>query len=132
MKYYLIDTDISSYFLRGKYNLNSVFVKKGIERIRVSVLTIAELKVLANKNTQSIINLQRINEFAAKVGVLDLDEKVWEVFSKLKAEALLKGKVVGDFDILNASIAKRFDCIMVTNNVSHYSQFIQIENWINE
>jgi len=42
------------------------------------------------------------------------------------------GQVIGDFDILIASIATVNECILVTNNVSHFEriQNLQLENWL--
>ncbi|QTA83489.1 PIN domain-containing protein [Desulfonema limicola] len=43
-----------------------------------------------------------------------------------------KGKMIEDFDILIASIALVNHCVIVTNNVDHFSRIdeLQIENWI--
>lgn len=131
MNLYLIDTDITSYFLRGKNNLENIFRQKGLDKIRFSVVTIGELKVLAYKNPASIINLDKINQLCEQFGILDIDSAVWEKYSQLKAELLRKGKFTGDFDILNTSIALTHNCIVVTNNVAHYSDLVAVDNWIN-
>lgn len=126
---YLIDTDISSYFLRGKNNLFKVFDEKGVENIRLSCISLAELGVLAHRNPESKINLSTIFSFSEKLGVVDVDRDTWRLFSTLKAEVLNKGAQRGDFDILNASIAKQHDMIVVTNNVKHYEDLVPVENW---
>ena len=126
---YLVDTDISSYFLRGKNNLFEVFDEKGVENIRLSCISLAELEVLSRRNPESKINLSTIFSFSEKLGIVDVDRDTWRLFSTLKAEALNKGAQRGDFDILNASIAKQHGMIVVTNNVKHYEDLVPVENW---
>ncbi len=127
---YLIDTDISSYFLRGKYNLDRVFEQKGFQNLRISIVTVAELKVLVYRSAHSLINEYTINEFAQRVGILEVDQNTWEMYSMLKSETLNLGKKRGDLDILNASIARQHKLVMVTNNTRHYEDLVPVQNWI--
>jgi len=127
---YLIDTDIASYYLRGKFDLSNIFQKKGFQNIRLSRITVAELKVLAHRNPVSKINLSAICSLSQNLGILEIDIKTWETFSILKADTLNRGMVKGDFDILIASIAKRYGMIVITNNPTHYSDIIVVENWV--
>jgi tRNA(fMet)-specific endonuclease VapC len=127
---YLIDTDISSYFLRGKFNLFEIFEEKGLDNINLSRVSIAELKVVAHKNPESKINLSKIVAFSETLGVMEVDIETWELFSILKADLLKEGNKRGDFDILVASIAKQHNMVVVTNNVSHYEDLVPVENWI--
>lgn len=126
---YLLDTDISSYFLRGRHNLDKIFEEKGFDNLTLSIITVAELKVLAHKNPQSVINLSKIHSFCQLLEVLQVDPDTWEIYSKMKADTLNRGKKRGDLDILNASLASQHNLIIVTNNVSHYNDLVQVENW---
>lgn len=127
---YLIDTDIASYYLRGRYNLFDIFERKGIQNIRLSRITVAELEVLAYRNPQSKINLSSIQSFSQNLGILEVDKDTWRIFSMTKAEMLNRGMKKGDIDILVASIANQYKMILVTNNISHYKDLCKIENWI--
>jgi tRNA(fMet)-specific endonuclease VapC len=126
---YLIDTDIASYFLRGKYSLDTIFEQKDPAELILSVVSVAELRVLAYKNPQSKLNISTINRFAQRVGVLDLDEDAWDIFSRTKAELLQRGNARGDLDLLQAAIAKRHDLIVVTHNTKHYDGIVGFEDW---
>ena len=126
---YLIDTDISSYFLRGRYNLTKIFEKKGFDNLTLSIVTVAELKVLAHKNPQSVINLSNIHSFSQLFEVLQVDPDTWEIYSMMKADTQSRGMKRGDLDVLNASLASQHNLIVVTNNVSHYQDLVQVENW---
>ena len=126
---YLIDTDIASYYLRGKYNLVEVFKNKGPLNLRLSVVTVAQMQVLAYKNPHSKINLSNIGNLARWLGLLDIDRNTWEIFSKTKAELEKRGKPRGDLDILQASIAKQHSLIVITHNINHYEDIIGCEDW---
>jgi len=127
---YLIDTDIASYYLRGKYNLIDVFEKKGYQNSRLSRITVAELEVLAYRNPASRINISAIKSFSHHIGILDIDEETWRIFSVTKASILKHGMKRGDLDILNASVAIQYEMIVVTNNISHYENLVKVENWL--
>jgi len=126
---YLIDTDIASYYLRGKYNLLEVFKNKGPLNLRLSVVTLAQMQVLAYKNPHSKINLSSIGNLARWLSLLDIDRNTWEIFSRTKAELDKRGKPRGDLDILQASIAKQHDLIVITHNTNHYEDIIECEDW---
>ena len=126
---YLIDTDIASYYLRGKYNLVEVFKNKGPLNLRLSVVTVAQMQVLAYKNPHSKINLSNIGNLARWLGLLDIDRNTWEIFSRTKAELEKRGKPRGDLDILQASIAKQHSLIVITHNTNHYEDIIGCEDW---
>lgn len=51
-----------------------------------------------------------------------------EIYATLKR----KGRLINDADILIASIVKRHEAILVTNNVSHFSRIegLKVENWL--
>ena len=126
---YLIDTDIASYYLRGKYNLDKIFKRKGLTDLKLSVITVAQMEVLAHKNPQSKINLTTINSLANWLGVLDLDRNTWGIFAKTTAEVEKSGRPKGDLDILQAAIAKQHGLIVITHNTEHYEDVVEFEDW---
>lgn len=129
---YLLDTDVASYYLRGKYDLVTVFEKKGIHNIRISRVTVAELEVLAHRNPQSKINLSTVYTLSESLGILEVDKETWNIFAKVKADTLNRVKPKGDLDILIASMSLQYKMMIVTNNVSHYEDIAKVENWITQ
>lgn len=127
---YLIDTDIASYYLRGRYNLLDIFERKGIQNIRLSRITVAELEVLAYKNPQAKINLSSIQSFSQNLGILEVDKETWRIYSKMKADYEKRGEPKGDMDFLIASVAKQHNMIVVTRNTSHFEGLVKVENWL--
>lgn len=127
---YLLDTDIASYYLRGKFNLQEIFQKKGPEDIRLSRVTLAEMEVLAYKGPNPTINSLTIAELARWMGVLEVDVKTWQIFSRTKAELLSQGKPKGDLDILQAAVAKQHGLVVITHNTGHFQDLVDFEDWI--
>jgi tRNA(fMet)-specific endonuclease VapC len=126
---YLLDTDIASYYLRGKFNLLEIFKNKGIDNIRISRVSVAELEVLAFKNPSSVINFSSIKFFSIMLGIIEIDEKIWQTFSYLKSKTSISGKTKGDMDILIASTARQHNLVLVTRNTRHYKDLVQVEDW---
>jgi len=128
---YLIDTDICSYYLKGR--LEEQFKKAGIGNIWVSRITVAELMVLAyHRNNRRFIT--DIDNIVSYFNFIDIDDSMWKLFSELKATILKGGKPPGesgDFDILQACIAKVKGFTIVTNNETHFMPLdVPFENWV--
>lgn len=127
---YLLDTDIASYYLRGKYSLDNVFEEKDPAEIVLSAVTVAEMKVLAYKNPQSRVNLFTINSLAQLTGILNIDQETWTFFAQTKAETQQRGESRGDLDLLQAAVAKRHDLVLITHNVRHFEGIVDYEDWV--
>lgn len=128
---YLLDTDICSYFLRGRYGLQEKFERIGSAALHISRITIAELLVLAHKSPGSRINQENVERLARTLVFVEVDEPAWVIFSVTKARLQQAGRPVGDFDILQASIAMTRDLTLVTNNEAHYRAMdVRLENWV--
>ena len=96
----------------------------------MSIVTLAELRVLAHINPHSKINLPNIDSFSQEIRTVVVDDTTWEIYSEMKADVLKRGKPRGDLDILNASLAKQYGLIIVTNNTAHYEDLAQVVNWV--
>jgi tRNA(fMet)-specific endonuclease VapC len=66
--------------------------------------------------------------------VLSLDDKVMDYFGKFKAELRRKGQLIGDIDLLIASVAVSNNLTLVTNNTRHFERIseLSLENWLTE
>jgi tRNA(fMet)-specific endonuclease VapC len=128
---YLLDADICSYYLRGRHGLEEKCESVGPAALHISRVTVAELLVLAHKSPSSRVNQARVEEVARTLVFVELDEPARETLSLMKADPLKAGRVVGDFDILLASIARTRDLIVVTNNERHFQPTgVPLENWV--
>ncbi len=131
MDKYLLDTDISVFCLRGRYNidrkLNEVI---GYDNCFISEITLAELKYGAELSERVEENLHVVSEFASKMGILPIFNSL-ELYAKEKARLKRAGNLIDDFDLLIGCSAIKNGLVLVTNNENHFKRIknIKIENW---
>ncbi|MFV1917167.1 MAG: type II toxin-antitoxin system VapC family toxin [Patescibacteria group bacterium] len=118
---YLLDTDVVIDHIRGRKLLNESVLRKGA---LISLITLGELyygsfKSEKGKKGVSIIR-QDLN--LLRIEVLSLTEGMIEKFAKIKADLVLKGKRLEDFDLLIAASALNFNLTLVTRNIKHFER----------
>jgi len=129
---YLLDTDISVFYLRGKYNINQKLKEiVGYDNCFISEITLAELKYGAELSDRVEKNIYFVNEFANKIGILPIFNSL-DLYAKEKARLKKLGNLIDDFDLLIGCSAIKNGLILVTNNENHFERIenIKIENWI--
>ena len=132
MDKYLLDTDISVFYLRGKHNINRKMKEIiGYDNCFISEITLAELKYGAELSEKADENLRSVNEFADKIGILPIFNSL-DLYAKEKARLKKAGNMIDDFDLLIGCSAIKNGLILVTNNENHFERIenIRIENWI--
>lgn len=129
---YILDTDICIYWLKGKEELRKKVEQIGTDNLKITIITLAELKYGAYNSQKVQENLQKIKNFLAKVKVLQLDNAAAKYFGKIKSELRKNGKLIEDFDILIGSIVLSHGGVLVTNNIEHFKRIsgLNYENWI--
>jgi tRNA(fMet)-specific endonuclease VapC len=131
---YLLDTDISVFYLRGRYNLNQKLKEViGYDNCFISEITLAELKYGAELSERVDENLHSVDEFSNKVGILPIFNSL-DLYAKQKARLRKTGNMIDDFDLLIGCSAIKNGLILVTNNENHFDRIenIEIETWIKE
>ena len=129
---YLLDTDISVFYLRGKHNLNRKLKEIiGYDNCFISEITLAELKYGAELSEEPDKNIRSVNEFANKMGILPIFNSL-DLYAKEKARLRKAGSMIDDFDLLIGCSAIKNGLILVTNNEKHFERIenIKMENWI--
>jgi len=127
-----LDTDISVFYLRGKYNINKKLKEIiGYDNCFISEITLAELKYGAELSEKVEENLHFVNEFANKIGILPIFNSL-DLYASEKARLRRTGNIIDDFDLLIGCSAIKNGLILVTNNENHFERIknIKIENWI--
>jgi len=108
---------------------------KGNVTLCMSEATLGELLFGAEKSQNQAKNLKRIEILKNVVSPLPVDQEVWEIFGKIKAELQKLGKSMDDMDILIAATAKKYQLVLVTSDADmnnlDFLQSISIkrENW---
>jgi len=133
-KKYLLDTDICVYLLNNNKKLKQKVREVCVERIGVSVVTVAELHYGAFYSQKRRENLERIKDFLAEPGpkIYLADQDVAVEFGRIKANLRREGKIISDFDLVIAAIALVHTCVLATNNTEHFERVkeLKIENWL--
>jgi len=124
----LLDTNICANYLnalRKKENKRSPEQKRifaNVEKIKqntqlyISQVTVAELRFGAEKSQSREKNLERIEKFKEAILELKVDDEVWDVFVKIKAELSRVGRPIADMDLLIAATAKRYNLMLTSND----------------
>ena len=119
---YLIDTDWIIHYLSGTETIVENMEKLRAEGLGVSVVSLAELYegVFYSKNPEA--GLQGLEDFLEDIPVLDVNDEVCRVFGKERGRLRKQGNLIGDFDLLIASICLAHDLTLLTNNVRHFER----------
>ena len=132
MSHYVLDTDTCIYWLKGKEQIRNNVEQVDVDNLKVTIITLAELRYGAYNSQKVRENLKNIDNFLRKVRVLPLDEEATHRFGKIKVDLRRSGQIIEDFDILIASITMTHGATLVTNNVEHFKRIagLSYENWL--
>lgn len=131
MKQYLLDTNICIFFLRKKYDVANRLRKVGLQNIHISEITVGELLYGAACSMQKEKHIKQISNLLNLFKVESI-YPVLPVYAETKALLRRQGTMMDDFDLLIGATAKKYDMILVTENIRHLSHIpdVKIENWI--
>lgn len=131
MSGYVLDTDTCIYWLKGEEKVREKVEQVGADSLRMTIISLAELKYGAYYSRKQRENLENIDKFLRKVKVLPLNHDAADRFGKIKAELRTSGQAIQDFDVLIASITLSHQGVLVTNNVDHFKRIrgLNYENW---
>jgi tRNA(fMet)-specific endonuclease VapC len=130
---YMLDTDISSYIIKGGYGaVEQHLMQTAPSDLCISAMTRAEilygLKALPPRHRLH----EAVRRFFAIVRVLAWDGEAAGFYTEIKHQLRAGGTPIGDMDMLIASHALAADATLVTNNLRHYKRIKQplmLENW---
>lgn len=134
---FLLDTNILSEPLRPLPNSNVVtMLQQQKELIATATIVLHELlfgcyRLPTESNKRRSIETYLKQEIRQKIPVLSYDVAAAEWFALERARLVSIGKTPAYSDGQIAAIAKVNNLILVTNNVSDYTDFqdLEIENW---
>lgn len=143
--FYLLDTNHCIYIKNAlhkkreylhEFEVNTLKVFERVikkEEVFVSSVSIGELYYGAEKSEQKEKNFRKIEFLQSLITVQEVDDTIWRLFGKTKAELEERGKIITDFDLLIACTAKACNYTLVSNDKNHdvVSEDFLIENWAN-
>lgn len=129
---YILDTNVCIHFFKANPKVVARIKKVDLSSIAVTTSVLAELYFGAFHSKQVSKNLERIDEFIQLIQVIPDSEASAKIFGDIKAKLFTAGKPIDDFDIHIASIALLNNCVLVTNNQSHFKRVpnLNLEDWL--
>jgi tRNA(fMet)-specific endonuclease VapC len=131
---YILDTNIITAILKGNEKVKTMVQKVIMEgkEILINGISYYEIKrgLLSAKATSQ---LDRFNLLCKTFGLIWLDtQSVFDKATEIYANLQQRGELIGDADILIASVAKTWELILVTDNTTYFKrvQGLRIENWL--
>lgn len=116
--------------MKGKYELDKKIEKVGQKNCFISEITVAELLYGAyhSKNQKHISETRQFIEEFSVIPFAGLADD----FAKQKDMLSDKGQMIDDFDIMIGVSALKHGCVIVTENINHFSRIenLTIENWV--
>jgi tRNA(fMet)-specific endonuclease VapC len=101
---------------------------KKTTNLYISQATVVELRFGAEKSQSKDKNLARIEKLKKAIPELKIDDEVWDVFVKIKAELSQLGKSIATMDLLIAATARRYDLMLASNDGDMNNLDFLVEN----
>lgn len=128
---YLLDTNICIYLMKGDKDVSESIDKVERNLVFISFITLSELYYGAYKSVRQQENLNAVALLASNIQVIESNTEIAEVFGKIKAGLIKRGRIIDDADIFIAAAAMTNELSLVTNNIKHFENIpgIRLENW---
>ena len=130
MAQYILDTDISSYLIRGDHETVTKKFSELYDSCAISSITAAELQYGARKRNNKQLT-QKVKAFCDLVEIIPWDEDAAKAYAKLRVELETSGTPIGNIDMLIAASALARKAVLVTDNTEHFSRVkdLKLDNW---
>lgn len=133
MALYMLDTDTSSYLLKGTNpELDERIAQLPPAEICISAVTRGELLFgLRRKRDPAPRLTQLVESFLSAVRCVAWDDHAADTFGVIAAALERSGTPIGSMDTMIASHAMAVDATLVTNNTRHFARVVglKIDNW---
>ena len=131
---YMLDTDISSYIIKGGHGaVEQHLLNTAPTNICISAMSRAELlyglKTLPPRHHLH----QAVHRFLKATALLAWDAEAADFHAEIKFQLKSDGTPIGDMDMLIAAHAIASDAVLVTNNTRHFKRIklpLMMANWM--
>ena len=128
---YMLDTDISSYLIRGDHPEVLEQLRKHLDEVCISCITEAELQYGAMKRGNRLLT-QKVILFCDLIPCIDWTQATAKIYAEIRTDLEAHGTPIGSMDMMIAASALAENVTLITNNVAHFSKVrgLKIENWV--
>ena len=126
-----LDTSTVVAFLRGDAHVAEQIARAG-PRTVISTPVLAELHHGIHASEKIADNLAQLNELIARITVIAFDEFAARTYGRIRHQLQSRGELIGEMDLLIASLALNHNAILVTHNTKHFSRVpsLMIDDWV--
>ena len=128
---YLLDSDICIRFLRNRSRNMSERLNALGGQLFTSVIVRHELMTGATLSMQPVEQRWEVEDFLARLDVLDFDAAASDHAADIKADLKRRGQMIGANDLLIAGHARSRSLIVVTGNLREFGRVdgLRSEDW---
>ena len=128
---FLLDTDTSMHFMRGRPGVLAHFAKHGPGTVFLSAISYHELLYGALHSAAVQRHLGVVAEFVAPLTVLPFTSASADHSSRVRQELAESGQAIDPLDTLIAGHALEHQLALVTGNAREFSRVngLRLENW---
>lgn len=128
---FLLDTDTSILFMKGKPEVIANFRKHGPAHIFFSCISYHELLYGALHSGAVQRHLQTVDEFIAPLTLLPFTQASAAFSSQVRQDLAAAGQTIGALDTLIAGHALEHELTLVTGNTREFSRVpgLKLESW---
>jgi len=117
---YLLDTDWAIDYLNGQDRTRKRLEELEQSGLAFSIISLAEVYEGIYHSQDPQGNEEALLDFLQGVTVISVDEEICRLFGKERGRLRAGGKLTSDFDLLIGITARRYNCILLTNNRRHF------------
>lgn len=130
---YMLDTDISSYIMKGSEpSVMKRLARAAVGDVCISAISKAELLYGVEVSPRPAQDRARLDVFLRHMVVLDFPQDAAADYAAIRARLNKDGTMIGANDLFIASHARSLGLTLVTNNTREFRRVPQlhIENWL--
>lgn len=124
---YLLDTDWIIDHLIGREEVTLKLKEFAKDGIATSIISIAELYEGIHGSRDYEKSLKALEDFIEGISIINLDIEICNIFGRERNKLRKLGRIIGDFDLLIASICLRHKLILLTRNKDHFERIDNLE-----
>ena len=129
---YLLDTNTCIHLLNGDSpNIRQRFLAETPDTIKVCSIVKAELFFGARHSQRVQKNLSLLEKFFAPLESMPFDDSCAEQYGVIRNDLAQQGIPIGPNDLMIASIARHYDLVLVSSDVTEFGRVsgLRLENW---
>lgn len=129
---FMLDTSVCVYTLKNRPPSVREQFNRYSGAMCISTVTQAELIYGAMKSAQPERNLKTIEEFAARLSVLDFDTNAAGHYGDIRSILEKQGTIIVPYDLMIAGHARSQGLTLVTNNRREFERVdgLRVEDWV--